>query len=41
MHNSHSDSKTTKMMAAYIKEKPTKNKKKTKKTKNTKEKGGY
>ena len=38
MHNSHSDSKTTKMMAAYIK--PTKNKNK-KKTKKSKVKGGY
>ena len=38
MHNSHSDGKTTKMMAAYIKKKPSKIKKKTKKSK---VKGGY
>jgi len=38
MHNSHSDGKTVKMMAAYIKKKPSKSKKKTKKSK---EKGGY
>ncbi len=38
MHNSHSDGKTTKMMAAYIKKKPSKIKKATKKSKG---KGGY
>ena len=38
MHNSNSDSKTVKMMAAYIKKKPSKTKKKTKKSK---VKGGY
>lgn len=39
MHNSHSDGKTTKMMAAYIKKKPSKSKKKA--TKKSKGKGGY